>query len=370
MKASLLGMSHPDLVALCQQAGVKPVHADHIVASVFRRAESNFSDIADIPKALQSYLVEHAEILEPVCTAEQLAMDGTRKLVLQMQDGKAVETVLIAAENRLTQCISTQVGCAVGCTFCLTATAGLTRNLSAAEMVAEVMAGQRISNQGVSRNQDIGSNQCIGSKRISNIVLMGMGEPLHNYQAVAQFLTIVTDPKGMAFSPNRVTLSTSGVVPAIYRMLDDQLPCNLAVSLNATTDAVRDKIIPINRKYPIAMLMQAVRDYIQARGNKRVLIEYVMLAGVNDTIDDAKRLCTLLEGLRCTINLLPFNSYQGSAFKRPEDHVVRAFQTVLVEAKLIAIVRQSKGRDISAACGQLITELRSVSKKKVKGNAA
>ena len=340
-KTALLGMSHSDLVELCHQAGVKAVHADHIVASVFRRYNQNISDIKSIPLALQRYLNAHISMQEPNCTAEQLAADGTRKLVLQMPDGKAVETVLIKGAKRLTQCISTQVGCAVGCTFCLTATAGLTRNLSAAEMVSEIMAGQRMSNQSV-----------------SNIVLMGMGEPLHNYNAVKQFLNIVTDPKGMAFSPNRVTLSTSGMVPAIYRMLEDKLPCNLAVSLNATTDAVRDRIIPINRKYPIAKLMQAVRDYIEQRGNKRVLIEYVMLAGINDSIEDARRLCSLLEGLSCTINLLPFNPYPGSGFRHPDDKAVSAFQTILVEAKLIAIIRQSKGRDISAACGQLITEIR------------
>jgi len=340
-KTSLIGMTHHDLVALCHQAGVKPVHADHIVASVFRRYNTDISKIRDIPIVLQHYLAEHTAMFEPVCTAEQLAADGTRKLVLQMPDGKAVETVLIQGAKRLTQCISTQVGCAVGCTFCLTATAGLTRNLSAAEMVSEIMAGQRISGQ-----------------TVSNIVLMGMGEPFHNYNAIAQFLHIVTDPKGMAFSPNRVTLSTSGMVPAIYRMLEDKLPCNLAVSLNATTDAVRDQIIPINRKYPIAQLMQAVRDYIQQRDNKRVLIEYVLLAGINDSLEDAHRLCELLDGLHCTINLLPFNPYPGAEFERPDDAVVSAFQAVLVKAKLLAIVRQSKGRDISAACGQLITEIR------------
>ncbi len=334
-------MTHSDLVELCYDAGVKPVHADHIVASVFRRYNSDLSSISTIPKTLHSYLAKHISMFEPTCSAEQLAADGTRKLVLQMPDGKAVETVLIEGAKRLTQCISTQVGCAVGCTFCLTATAGLTRNLSAAEMVAEVMAGQRISGQ-----------------KVSNIVLMGMGEPLHNYQAVAQFLNIITDPKGMAFSPNRVTLSTSGMVPAIYRMLEDKFPCNLAISLNATTDEVRDRIIPINRKYPIAALIQAVREYIQQRGSKRVLIEYVMLAGINDSLEDAHRLSALLEGMHCTINLLPFNPYQGASFKRPDDATVSAFQAVLVEAKLIAIIRKSKGRDISAACGQLITEIK------------
>jgi len=317
------------------------VHGERLLASVFRHYNTDIDAIPDIPAALRSYLAEHAYIFEPECTASQVATDGTRKLLLKMPDGKEVETVLIPGPGRLTQCISTQVGCAVGCTFCLTATAGLTRHLTAAEMVAEVMAGQRIS-----------------GKNVRNIVLMGMGEPLHNYDAVAQFVRIATDPKGMAFSPNRLTLSTSGFVPAIYRMIEDRLPCNLAVSLNATTDAVRERIMPINRKYPIAKLMRAVRDYIAARGNKRVLIEYVMLAGVNDSLDDAMRLCTLLAGLDCTVNLLPFNPFDSAGFKRPDDATVTAFRSVLAKANKVVVVRESKGREISAACGQLKTETR------------
>jgi len=340
MKTELLGLQHTQLIELCLQAGFKPVHAEKILASVFRYNNRDLTTIKDIPVALSAYLAEFVSILQPKCTARQLAEDGTRKLLLKMADGKEVETVLIQGPGRLTQCISTQVGCAVGCTFCLTATAGLTRNLSAAEMVAQVMAGQETSH-----------------RNVRNLVLMGMGEPLHNYDAVAQFVRIATDPKGMAFSPNRVTLSTSGMVPAIYRMMEDDLPCNLAVSLNATTDEVRDQVIPINRKYPMAELMQAVSDYIKVRGNKRVLIEYVMLADVNDSIEDANRLCELFAGLGCTINLLPFNPYPGSIFESPSDVTVSAFRSVLVEANIIAVVRESRGRDISAACGQLKTEV-------------
>ncbi|OIO71037.1 MAG: 23S rRNA (adenine(2503)-C(2))-methyltransferase [Zetaproteobacteria bacterium CG1_02_53_45] len=339
MKTELLGLRHEQLIELCLQAGAKPVHAEKILASLFRYHNTDLTAIEGIPLALANFLAEHVSTFEPECTASQLAEDGTRKLLLKMPDGKEVETVLIQGPGRLTQCISTQVGCAVGCTFCLTATAGLTRNLTAAEMVAEVMAGQRFSDGNV-----------------RNLVLMGMGEPLHNYADVAQFVRIATDPKGMAFSPNRLTLSTSGLVPAIYRMIEDELPCNLAVSLNATTDEVRDRVIPINRKYPIAELMQAVRDYIKARGNKRVLIEYVMLAGVNDSIADARRLCELVAGLGCTVNLLPFNPYPGAIYASPQAAAVSAFREVLVDASIIAVVRESRGRDISAACGQLKTE--------------
>ncbi|WP_018294289.1 23S rRNA (adenine(2503)-C(2))-methyltransferase RlmN [Mariprofundus ferrooxydans] len=340
--ALLNGMNHDQLLALCGAAGVSPAHADRLRAAIFRHygSDTDINNTPDLPLRLRSYLAEHTALLQPACTATSEGEDGTRKLLLAMADGREVETVLIPGNGRLTQCISTQVGCAVGCTFCLTATAGLTRNLTAAEMVAEVTAGQRIS-----------------GRQVRNLVLMGMGEPLHNYDEVAHFVRLATDPKGMAFSPNRVTLSTSGLVPAMQRMIRDELPCNLAVSLNATTDAVRDTIMPINRKYPIAMLLDTVREYIRVRGNKRVLIEYVLLDGINDSQADAIRLCELMAGMGCTVNLLPFNAYPGLPFQRPADAAVSAFRAILVEAGIITVVRESKGRDIAAACGQLKTEV-------------
>ena len=336
----LIGMDFGQLEALCRRAGAKPVHAERLRAAIFRRHISEVDAIPDLPAALRGYIAEQTSPLAVQRTDSRRADDGTQKLLLKLPDGAEIESVLIPAAGRLTQCISTQVGCAVGCSFCLTASAGLTRNLSAAEMVAQVMAAQKAN-----------------EKKIRNLVLMGMGEPLHNFDAVAHFVRIATDPKGMAFSPNRVTLSTAGLVPGIRRMIAEDLPCNLAVSLNATTDAVRERIMPINRKYPIAELMQAVRDYIAARGNKRVLIEYVLLAGVNDSVEDARRLCQLLDGLDCTINLLPFNAYAGAGFDSPSDAAVSAFRAVLVEASLVAVVRESRGREISAACGQLKTEV-------------
>ncbi len=337
---NLLGMEHADLVRLCEAAGVKSVHADRLNAAIFRYGITDPAAIPELPQRLYDHLDRHITPLDTACIADQLAADGTRKMLLAMPDGKEVETVLIPGPNRLTQCVSTQVGCAVGCKFCLTATAGLTRNLSAAEMVAEVMTARKASDQ-----------------EIRNLVLMGMGEPLHNYDEVARFVRIATDPMGMAFSPRRVTLSTSGLVPGIYRMIEEKLPCNLAVSLNATTDAVRDRIIPINSKYPITELMQAIRDYIRARDRKRVLIEYVMLKGINDSIEDAHRLVILLDGLGCTVNLLPFNPFPGNPFERPDDETVTAFRSVLVKADMVAVVRESRGDEISAACGQLKTEV-------------
>ncbi|MDX8406896.1 MAG: 23S rRNA (adenine(2503)-C(2))-methyltransferase RlmN [Mariprofundaceae bacterium] len=334
-------MSHAHMLELCRAAGVKPVHAGHLRAAIYRYGQTDIDAIAELPVQLRDYIRQHTSDFIPACSASQQSSDGTRKLLLGMADGKEVETVLIPGKGRITQCISTQVGCAVGCTFCLTATAGLTRNLTAGEMVAEVMAGQQIT-----------------GRNVRNLVLMGMGEPLHNYAQVAEFVRIATDPKGMAFSPRRVTLSTSGLIPGIERMIDDDLPCNLALSLNATTDEVRSRIIPLNRKYPIAALMACIREYIARRGDKRVLIEYVLLKGVNDRLDDAHRLVDLLHGLNCTVNLLPFNRYPGSLFDRPDDTQVSAFRDILVAASLVAVVRESRGRDISAACGQLKTEVR------------
>jgi len=337
---ALIGMEHADLVKLCQNAEVKPVHADRLNAWVFRHGITDIHAIPELPQSLYDYLDSHVGELKTDSIASQIADDGTHKMLLRMPDGKEIETVLIPGPGRLTQCISTQVGCAAGCKFCLTATAGLTRNLSAAEMVAQVMLAREKS--------DIA---------IRNLVLMGMGEPLHNYDEVAKFVRIVTDPMGLAFSPRRVTLSTSGLVPAIYRMIEEKLPCNLAVSLNATTDEVRTAIMPVNAKYPIAELMGAVRDYIAVSDKKRVLIEYVMLKGVNDSIDDAKRLCDLLDGLGCTVNLLPFNPFTGGGYERPDDITVARFQSILHNSSLVVVVRESKGDEISAACGQLKTEV-------------
>ena len=335
----LTGMTRQQLLALCEAAGTKPVHAEKLLAYIFRRGIVDPDHIPDLPDSLRSFLKEHSQPLSVVIKAKQQAKDGTRKLLLTMPDGKNIETVLIPGAGRLTQCISTQVGCAIGCKFCLTATAGLTRNLSAAEMVAQVQTAQ-----GLSKN------------KVRNLVLMGMGEPLHNFDEVAQFIRIAADPLGMAFSPRRITLSTAGLVPGIYRMIEENLPCSLAVSLNATTDKIRSRIMPINKRYPIAELLQAIRDYIAALGRKRVLIEYVLLAGVNDSEEDAGRLCELLKDIDSTLNLLPFNASPDSPFQTPSDTSVTRFRSILCEAGFVAVIRKSRGQDISAACGQLKAE--------------
>jgi len=351
-KPALIGLSHDDLLALCMQAGVKPAHADTLRAHIFRHDKQNIRDIPGLPRNFYDFVEAHTRRLEPGLLANRQGDDGTRKLLLAMADGREVETVLIPGKGRLTQCISTQVGCAVGCHFCLTATAGLVRDLSCAEMVAQIHAAIRHAGQ-----------------RPRNLVLMGMGEPLHNYEAVAAFVRLAADPAGMAFSPRRITVSTAGHVPGMQRMIDDDLPCNLALSLNAADDATRSRIMPINRRWPIAEVLQQVRRFASGK-RKRILIEYVMLAGINDSDADAQRLVELLADLPSTINLLPFNAFPGSPFSRPDDTRVHAFREILIRADRVAVVRESRGRDISAACGQLRTEFRTGRGSRLNGQQA
>lgn len=336
----LIGMAFEDLQSLCIAAGAKASHADSLRAHIFRRGYQTVREIEGLPKALYDHVESHTRRMEPALRAMQQSDDGTCKVLLGMEDGREVESVLIPGKGRLTQCISTQVGCAVGCTFCLTATGGLTRNLGTAEMVAQIFAAWSHTGE-----------------KPRNLVLMGMGEPLHNYDEVARFVRLATDPKGMAFSPRRVTVSTAGHVPGMERMIEDDLPCNLALSLNATEDDTRSRIMPINRRWPIAEVLEWTARFAAGK-RKRILIEYVMLAGINDSDDDAHRLVELLKELPCTINLLPFNAFAGNDFKRPDGARVSAFRDILVRADRVAVVRESRGRDISAACGQLRTDVR------------
>ena len=325
------------MVGLCKAAGVKSVHAETLLSHTFRYPAHDIRAIPGLPQQLYVWIEQHIKPLDIHLLAQQHARDGTRKLLLNMADGSRLETVLIPGKERLTQCISTQVGCALNCAFCLTATAGLTRHLTASEMVAQIM---------------VAADHC--NKHARNLVLMGMGEPMHNYKEVARFIRIVTDMKGMAFSPRRVTVSTAGYVPGIQRMIADRLPCNLALSLNATNDETRSRIMPINKRWPIAKVLYWTGEFARI-AHKRILIEYVMLANLNDTDADAKKLLQLLANIPCTINLLPFNTYPGSAYQRPDHARIAAFRQILVEANQVVVIRQSRGRDISAACGHLYT---------------
>ncbi len=313
--------------------------ADQIYKWIFARGARSFDEMSNVPKRLRDTLhglgwrigrVEVGRVRESV--------DGTRKLPIELQDGGVVETVLIPmGEGKFTQCLSSQLGCALDCKFCYTGTLGLSRHLTQGEIVDQVILAKR----------------CLPPEaRISHIVYMGMGEPLHNFEHVVGSLGPICDPDGVGFSHKRVTISTSGMVPQIEKLGQTGIPVNLALSLNASNDAVRDRIMPINKKYPIARLMQTLRAYPLPK-RRKMTVEYVLLGGVNDTAEDARRLIRLLRGLPVRVNLIPWNPFSGPGYERPTDENVRRFHRILDDRGLTVTVRTTKGLDIDAACGQL-----------------
>ncbi|HUJ19792.1 MAG TPA: 23S rRNA (adenine(2503)-C(2))-methyltransferase RlmN [Nitrospirota bacterium] len=316
--------------------GQKPGQGTRVSIWLFRKKVEEVDAMTDLNRPFR-------ERLKRYCTVSQIAIDrrsrsgdGTEKLLYRLEDGNAVEGVLIPGPGRLTLCVSTQVGCASGCAFCRTGDSGLARNLSAAEIVNQVFAAQKVTRS-----------------RITNIVLMGTGEPLSNYDAVRSFVQMATDRNGMGFSNRKVTISTCGLAAAIERMADDpDMDASLAVSLNATTDELRDRIMPVNRTYPLARLVKALHHYCGSTANT-VTIEYALFKGLNDSARDAERLMELLSGLPCMINVLMFNPFPGAAFERPDEERVYAFRNILLNHGFVAVVRNSKGGDINAACGQL-----------------
>lgn len=306
---------------------------------IYRRGVTRFEEMTNLGHSERIRLAELSVITEPVLAeVRRDAEDGTEKLLFRLDDGETVESVLIPDENRLTLCLSTQVGCTLDCTFCLTGTMGLKRNLKAHEIVDQVL----------------GARAHAGPERpITNLVFMGMGEPLANLAAVCEAIERLTAPWGLGYSPRRITVSTSGLVPQMEQLGAFRHTVNLAISLNATTDVVRDRVMgTINRKYPLTALLEACRAY-PLPPRRRIFFEYVLLAGVNDTPADARRLVALLHGIRCKVNLIPFNPWPGAPFERPTDAAVAAFQSILLDAHFSAFVRKSKGRQILAACGQL-----------------
>jgi 23S rRNA (adenine2503-C2)-methyltransferase len=296
--------------------------------------------MTSLPRALRELLASRVRIDRPEAVRVQHSLDGTRKYLFRLADGEEIESVLIPDDGRLTACISTQVGCPLACRFCLTGLMGLRRNLVAGEIVGQILALQDTMDE---------------SERISNVVLMGMGEPLLNFPQVERALRILSDEHGANFSPRRITLSTAGHVPGIQKLAASDLGVNLAVSLSATTDEVRDRIMPINRRWPIAELLKACRAY-PLPNRRRLTFEYVMLDGVNDSREDAKRLVGLLRGNRCKINLIPFNTGSDLPDRASPRELVEAFQRILHDAGLTATIRESRGWDISAACGMLRVE--------------
>ncbi len=318
-----------------EELGQKPGQGTRVAVWLYRKQVEDFDAMADLNRPFREQLKRHSVLSSLVIEKQSASEDGTTKLLYRLGDGKTVEGVLIPGPNRLTLCVSSQVGCASGCGFCLTGSEGLVRNLAVSEMVNQFFAALKI----------------IGNQPITNIVLMGTGEPLSNYGAVKSFVEIVTDRNGMGYSPKKVTLSTCGIAPMIERMAGE-MEASLAVSLHATTDELRDRLMPVNKTYPIARLMEALRLYCDKTG-RTVTIEYLLMKGINDSHEDARRLMELLRDLPCMINILLFNPFPGCAYERPDEQRAFVFRDMLLLENFVAVVRNSRGRDVHAACGQL-----------------
>ncbi len=348
-RPNLVGLSRDELAALVADIGEKPFRAKQLWRWIYNRGVIDFAAMSDLAKPLRERLAEQFDLHRPQVAREQQSSDGTRKWLLRFPDGNEAETVYIPDqdEDRGSVCISSQVGCTLTCKFCHTGTQLLVRNLSAAEIVGQFLVARDAYGEWPSPTDE--------SRLISNIVLMGMGEPLYNYDNVAKALKIIMDGEGIAVSKRRITLSTSGVVPEIRRC-GAELGVNLAISLHAVTDEVRDGIMPINKKYPLAELMQACRDYPGLSNARRITFEYVMLKGINDSLADARRLVKLVEGIPAKFNLIPFNKWPGSDFECSSPQDIKRFSDFLFDQGYSAPIRQPRGRDILAACGQLRSE--------------
>ena len=349
-RRDLVGLSREELAALMAAIGEKPFRAKQLWHWIYHQGERDFSRMTTIAKPLQRLLAERFVIGRPQVAAEQTSVDETRKWLFRFRDGQQVETVYIPdpEEDRGAVCISTQVGCTLSCSFCHTGTQKLVRNLGAAEIVQQFMAARDSCGEWPSPKDD-------KPRLLSTIVVMGMGEPLYNYENVAEALKIVMDHEGIGLSRRRITLSTSGVVPMMDRC-GAELGVGLAVSLHAVTDDLRDELVPLNRKYPIAEVIAACRRYPGASNARRITFEYVMLKGVNDSEAEARELVRLIRGIPAKVNLIPFNPWPGSRYETSTPEAIRRFAAIVNAAGYASPVRTPRGRDILAACGQLKTE--------------
>ena len=346
-RVNLLGLPRAQLETfVAARLGAKPFRARQLMKWIYRRGAADFSAMSDLAQEFRAQLAEIAEITVPQIVTEQQSKDGTRKWMLRMDQVQGIETVYIPEPDRGTLCISSQVGCAMDCTFCATAQQGFNRNLSAAEIVGQVWLAQR--ELAKTNGAAVGE----GNRTITNVVFMGMGEPLANYRNVLLAMRIFLDDLGYDLSRRRVTLSTSGLVPQIYKLAEE---CNvaLAVSLHAPNDELRDELVPINRKHPIAELLDACWHYIDRQNGRSITFEYVMLDGVNDQPEHARQLARLMRGRPAKLNLIPFNVFPGTRYRRSPAATILKFRDILNDHGVIATTRRTRGDDIEAACGQL-----------------
>ena len=349
---NLLDLDSAGLTRFCEEIGEKPYRAKQLLRWIHQLGCSDFSEMSDLAKAFRQKLTELAVIRSPEVISDHVAADGTRKWLLSTGEGNAVEMVFIPEVNRGTLCISSQVGCALACSFCSTGRQGFNRNLTVAEIIGQLWWASKTlrDDDAIRFNQDNPNKET--GRVISNVVFMGMGEPLANFEHVVTALDLMLDDRAYGLSRRRLTVSTSGLVPAMDR-LRARCPVALAVSLHAPNDSLRDELVPINKKYPIHMLLAACERYLAAAPRDFITFEYVMLDGVNDRIEHARELVRLVRSIPCKLNLIPFNSFIGSGYRRSSPEAIRIFRDILMQAGLVTTVRKTRGDDIDAACGQL-----------------
>ncbi|WP_102109093.1 23S rRNA (adenine(2503)-C(2))-methyltransferase RlmN [Oceaniglobus roseus] len=354
-RVNLVGLTRPQMQQALLDAGT-PEHQAKMRTGqlwqwIYEKGVRDFAAMTNLAKPYRALLEERFAITLPEVVERHLSSDGTRKYLVRIAGGHEVETVYIPEEGRGTLCISSQVGCTLTCSFCHTGTQRLVRNLTAAEIVGQIM----LARDDLGEWPAPGRNPKDETRLLSNIVLMGMGEPLYNFESVRDAMKIAMDPEGISLSRRRITLSTSGVVPEIARTAEE-IGCLLAVSFHATTDEVRDRLVPINRKWNIAALLEALRAYPKLSNSERITFEYVMLKDVNDSDDDARRLIELIRGIPAKINLIPFNEWPGAPYQRSSNNRIRAFADIIHKAGYASPIRTPRGEDIMAACGQLKSE--------------
>ena len=353
-KVNLLDFTTEKLKDFFIEKGEKPFRATQIIKWMHQYCVDDFDQMTNVSKALRHELQKFAEIRAPEVVLDKASSDGTHKWLLRLEDGNCIETVFIPEKDRGTLCVSSQVGCALDCTFCSTARQGFNRNLTVAEIIGQLWAAKR------SLQPKVGSERVI-----SNVVMMGMGEPLLNFKPVIDAMKLMLDDNAYGLSKRRVTLSTSGVVPALDR-LRDEVDVSLALSLHAGNDQLRDKLVPINKKYPIKMLMDSCKRFMKGKAaRERITIEYVMLDGVNDSDQNARELIYTLKGVPCKVNLIPFNPFPDTRYKRSPTKRINQFRDILIASGLIVVTRRTRGDDIDAACGQLAGEVNDRSRREI-----
>ena len=366
-KKNIVGMSRSELSEALLSIGTEAknikMRQNQIWSWVYQKGIKDFNLMSNISKEYREVLNKSLTITRPTVTKQQISKDGTRKYLLRLQDGNEIEAVYIPEKNRGTLCISSQVGCTLNCSFCYTGTQKLVRNLTSADIIGQILVVRDDLNE-----WPYNSMPKDKKRQISNVVMMGMGEPLYNYNSVKEALKIVMDNEGIALSKRRITLSTSGVVPEITKT-GNEIGCLLAISFHATTDSVRDKLVPINKKWNIKKLLAALREYPTLSNSQRITFEYVMLKDVNDSDADAKRLVKLIAGIPAKINLIPFNPWPGSPYERSTKQRINSFADIVNKAGYASPVRSPRGEDIMAACGQLKSESAKIKKTSLNRNS-